>query len=72
MKLKDVMQGLKTDYSPQLFTPEVISAVESDLKERNGKFYVLCRIRGKEVQARPGSWACRRPYDMPACRSGFA
>lgn len=53
MKLKDILQGLKADYSPQLFTPEVISAVESDLKERNGKFYVLCRIRGKEVQAKP-------------------
>jgi hypothetical protein len=53
MKLKDVPHGLAADFSPNLFTAEVISVVETHLKERDGKLYVTCQIRGKDVQAKP-------------------
>jgi hypothetical protein len=32
MKPKEALQRLKSDFSPALFTPEVVSAVESRIK----------------------------------------
>lgn len=52
MKLKDILRDLKLEGSAELFTAEVLSNVENRFKERNGKLYVTCQIRGKEVQAK--------------------
>lgn len=35
-----------------LFDKAGIKAVESHLIERNGKIYIKCQVRGKEVQAK--------------------
>ena len=53
MKLKDVLDGLKAEYLPDLFTAEAVAVVEDILIEKNGKLYLKCQIRGKEVQAKP-------------------
>lgn len=53
MKLNEVLKRLKSNYSPELFTQEVISAVEGRLSERKGKIYASCQIRGKDVLAKP-------------------
>jgi len=53
LKLKDVLRDLDVDVSTGVFTAEAMAVVDSMLMERNGKPYLKCQIRGKEVQAKP-------------------
>ena len=47
------MAGKALAFPLNLFTKEAITNVEALLVERNGKVYVTCQVRGKEVLAKP-------------------
>ena len=49
--LVSILKG--SQYNLSIFTPEEISVLEKKIIERNGKPYVECIIRGKEVQLKP-------------------
>lgn len=77
IKLKDVLHDLKADYSPHLFTNEAIAVVESLFVEKNGKLYLKCLARGKEVQAKPEEivrqlWIAMLMYQYQYPRQLFA
>ena len=40
-------------YDLTIFSPESIDRIEKNISERNGKFYIKCLKREKEIQARP-------------------
>lgn len=53
MKLTDILSATKPLSSLNLFNKKVIAAVEASLLEKNGKPYLKCPVRGKEVQVKP-------------------
>jgi len=52
MTLKDIIDSSKISTSVALFDAATIAAVESSLTEKNGKLYVTCQVRNKEIQAK--------------------
>ena len=53
MKLTDTLNTTKALASLSLFNAKTIRAVEAGLLEKNGKNYLKCPIRGKEIQVKP-------------------
>ncbi|MEI7637684.1 MAG: N-6 DNA methylase [Syntrophus sp. (in: bacteria)] len=53
MKLTDVLTFIKTTPSLSLFPAKIIKAVETGLLEKNGKYYLKCPVRGKDIQVKP-------------------
>lgn len=51
MKLIKILKD--SDYKHFLFNQKEIESLESIVKEKNGKAYVECIIRGKEIQLKP-------------------
>ena len=52
MLLNDILSESKTQQCMALFDTAAIQAIESALFEKNGKLYVKCQVRGKDVQAK--------------------
>ena len=42
-----------SQFSLEIFSAKSIAAVEAELTEKNGKYYVRCRVRAREVIAKP-------------------
>lgn len=53
MKLADILNATKASSSLSLFNLKTIRAVETALLEKNGKYYLKCPVRGKEIQVKP-------------------
>lgn len=53
MKLQEILDSAKASLSLEIFDAKSISAVEASLGEKNGKVYVKCAVRGKDVLAKP-------------------
>ena len=53
MKLNDVLSAPKATSALNLFNTKTIAAVEAGLLEKNGKHYIKCPVRGKEIQVKP-------------------
>ncbi|MCX5831147.1 MAG: N-6 DNA methylase [Deltaproteobacteria bacterium] len=53
MKLTDTLNTAKALSSLSLFNVKTIKAVEAGLLEKNGKNYLKCPVRGKEIQVKP-------------------
>ena len=53
MKLTDLWSGTKTPLAITFFDDAAISYIEKGLFERNGRPYLKCLVRGKEVAAKP-------------------
>ena len=60
MKLNDVLSAPKATSALNLFNTKTIAAVEAGLLEKNGKHYLKCPVRGKEIQVKPEEigWNC--------------
>ena len=52
MDIKHLLANEQSQFSLDVFDSKNINAVESILSEKNGKVYVKCRVRGKEVLAK--------------------
>jgi type I restriction enzyme M protein len=53
-KINKLQQILKdSNYSFALFDEKLVSELEDKITEKNGKFYVLCAIRDKEIILKP-------------------
>ena len=53
MRITDLIETVSETLLHELFGKKAIAAVEKLLSERNGKSYVTCLVRGKEVVAKP-------------------
>lgn len=53
MKLADILNAKKASSSLSLFNSKTIRALETALSEKNGKYYLKCPVRGKEIQIKP-------------------
>jgi type I restriction enzyme M protein len=53
MTLNEILKQAKDVYSLELFGESAVAAIEARLSDKNGKPYVKCLVRGKEVQAKP-------------------
>ncbi|WP_432740924.1 N-6 DNA methylase [Methylobacter sp. G7] len=53
MLIKELLDNLNSAVLTDLFGSKVIEAVEEKLVEKNGKSYVSCLVRNKEVIAKP-------------------
>lgn len=53
MTLAEILSEAKVQYSLALFKTATIKAVEATLTEKNGKPYLTCQKRGKELHAKP-------------------
>jgi type I restriction enzyme M protein len=53
MTLSDILKDFSDPRSLGLFTDKEKAAVESTLTEKSGKPYIMCRVRGKELLAKP-------------------
>lgn len=53
MALNDILSDPKSQRSLALFEPGAIRAVEALMIEKNGKQYLKCQVRNKEIQAKP-------------------
>lgn len=53
MTLAEILSEAKVQYSLALFKTAAIKAVEATLTEKNGKPYLTCQKRGKELLAKP-------------------
>ena len=51
---KTILELLQNStYAPTLFTPKEMAAVEATFTEKNGKPFLKCRVRDKEIAAKP-------------------
>lgn len=53
MRITDLIETVSETLLHELFGKKAIAAVEKSLSERNGKNYVTCLVRSKEVVAKP-------------------
>jgi len=53
MDLSEILKESKAGLSLEVFGEVAIKAVDAALSEKNGKFYVKCQVRGKDVLAKP-------------------
>ena len=53
MTLNELLAGSKSQFSLDLFSPENVSAVQAAVTERSGRHYIRCRVRAKDVAAKP-------------------
>ena len=75
MTFNEIMSEFKKQSFFALFGTNAVHAVEALITERNGKRYLKCQARGKEVQAKPEEivrqlWIFRliNDYKHPASR----
>jgi type I restriction enzyme M protein len=75
LKIHDLLSGSKNEFSLDIFSAKSIAAVEAALVQRNGKYYLTCCARSKEVLAKPEEiirqlWLYRLQFDFkyPAAR----
>jgi type I restriction enzyme M protein len=75
MKLTDILSDAKAQQYLALFEDAAAQAVEATLTKKNGKPYLKCQVRGKDVQAKPEEivrqlWIHRllTHYNYPASR----
>ena len=75
MTIAELLSKANTQFSINIFGPQSIASVEGSLIERNGRHYLKCRVRGKEVGAKPEEivrqlWLHRLEHDFkyPAAR----
>src|SRR5215831_2933204 len=52
MTINELMADAKGQFSLDIFSAKSIAAVEAALTEKNGKYYLKCRGRAKEVLAK--------------------
>ena len=69
MTINELLSNSKSQFSLDVFSAKSISAVEAALTEKNGKHYLKCRVRGKEVIAKPEEvirqlWLHRLEHDF--------
>src|SRR5438046_3164816 len=53
MKLEEILKSMAPHVSTAIFDAKAIAAVNDSLSDRNGKPCLRCRIRGREVPAKP-------------------
>jgi type I restriction enzyme M protein len=53
MTINELLADSKGQFSLDIFSPKSIAAVEAALIEKNGKYYLKCRVRAREVIAKP-------------------
>lgn len=53
MTINELLTNSKSQFSLDVFSAKSIAAVEAALTEKNGKPYLKCRVRGKDVIAKP-------------------
>jgi type I restriction enzyme M protein len=53
MNIDELLSKSKSQLSLDVFSRKSIAAVEAALSERGGKYYLKCRVRGKDVLAKP-------------------
>jgi len=52
MKIKEILR-LNTKYDLSIFNKDSIDKLENNIYEKNGKYYLKCLIRNKDIQAKP-------------------
>ncbi len=53
MTIIELLSNSKSQFSLDVFSAKSKAAVEAALTDKNGKYYLKCRMRGKEVIAKP-------------------
>jgi type I restriction enzyme M protein len=53
MNLSDILKEAKNSFSAESFGEVALRAIEAELSEKNGKTYVKCQVRDKDVLAKP-------------------
>jgi type I restriction enzyme M protein len=53
MTINELLANSNSQFSLDIFSAKSIAAVDAALTERNGKYYLKCRVRAKEVIAKP-------------------
>jgi type I restriction enzyme M protein len=53
MTINEILAGSNSQFSLDIFSAKSIAAVDAALTEKNGKYYLKCRVRAKEVIAKP-------------------
>lgn len=53
MTIQDIFKDTNTQLSLSVFDTKTIASVESALTKKNGKSYLKCRVRGKDLVAKP-------------------
>jgi type I restriction enzyme M protein len=53
MTINEILTNSKSRFSLDVFSAKSIADVEAALTKKNGKHYLKCRVRGKEVVAKP-------------------
>lgn len=69
MTIYELLSNSKNQLSLDIFSAKSKAAVEAELSEKNGKHYLKCRVRGKEVIAKPEEiirqlWLHRLEHDF--------
>ncbi len=69
MIINELLSNSKSQLSLDVFSAKNKAAVEAALTEKNGKYYLKCRVRGKEVIAKPEEiirqlWLHRLEHDF--------
>jgi hypothetical protein len=69
MTINDLLTDSKNQFSLDIFSPKTIAAVDAALVQKNGKFYLQCGVRRKEVIAKPEEiirqlWLNRLEHDF--------
>lgn len=69
VKINELQSNWKSEVSLDVFSAKSKAAVEATLTEKNGKHYLKCRVRGKEVIAKPEEiirqlWLHRLEHDF--------
>ena len=49
MNINELLSGAKQQFSLEIFSPKSIASVEAAFTEKNGKRYVKCLVRGKDI-----------------------
>jgi len=53
MTINELLANSNSQFSLDIFSAKSIAAVEAALTEKNGRYYLKCRVRAKEVFAKP-------------------
>jgi type I restriction enzyme M protein len=51
--INELLTKAGSQFSTEIFDAKSIAAVEATLTEKNGKYFLKCRVRDKEVAAKP-------------------
>ena len=75
MNVNELLSAAKNRFSLDIFSEKSKAAIQDALAEKNGKMYVQCRVRGKDVVAKPEEiirqlWLHRleHDYNYPVAR----